>query len=180
MNKYTARIPQAAKVLNECLTLAEQASRELRTISYLLHPPMLDEAGLAQTLRWYVEGFTRRTQIQVELEIGLPDNESLPQEIERTILRVVQECLTNVYRHSGSSASGVRLDRSDHEITLKVWDEGKGIPGDLLDQSEDSAAKLGVGILGMRERVRQLGGQMSIQPRNPGTLVEVTLPLSIR
>jgi signal transduction histidine kinase len=168
---------RAAQALAESQDLARQASRELRTFSFLLHPPVLDEAGLAQALRWYIDGFTQRTSVEVHFEISPLEFERLPPDMETTLLRIVQESLTNVYRHSGSKLAGVRVVRGSGAITLQVWDEGKGLAQNL--DGSDAPASLGVGILGMRERVQQLGGTLEVQPNNPGTLIEVVLPLQL-
>ena len=166
---------RAAQALAESQDLARQASRELRTFSFLLHPPVLDEAGLAQTLRWYIDGFTQRTSVQVRFEISPPEIERLSPGLETTLLRIVQESLTNVYRHSGSNLAGVRVAKGNSAITLEVWDEGKGLAEGL--NGSKAPATLGVGILGMRERVHQLGGTLEVQSNNPGTLIKVVLPL---
>jgi PAS domain S-box-containing protein len=165
---------RAGQAVKESLELARQASRELRTFSFLLHPPVLDEAGLPQALRWYIEGFTQRTSVEVDFELSPPEFERLSADLETTLLRIVQESLTNIYRHSGSKVAGVRVVKGSSEITLEVWDEGKGLP-QTLDGSEGSASP-GVGILGMRERVQQLGGTLAVHSKNPGTLIEVVLP----
>jgi PAS domain S-box-containing protein len=166
---------RAAQAIKESLELARQASRELRTFSFLLHPPVLDEGGLSQALRWYIEGFTQRTSVEVDFEVSPPEFERLPPDLETTVLRIVQESLTNVYRHSGSKVAGVRVVKGRRAITLEVWDEGKGL-SQSLDGSEGVASP-GVGILGMRERVQQLGGTMEVRSNNPGALIEVVLPL---
>ena len=178
-NQYVDPVchPQAAKALSDCLSLADQASREVRTFSYLLHPPLLDQAGLAQALQWLVEGFAQRTKIRVDLELSPPKLERLPRDTETALFRIVQECLTNIYRHSESSTAVVRLDWNSKETILQVEDQGKGMPK-TLGQGDGKPAALGVGIRGMRERVRQLGGSMDIRSGNPGTLVEVVLPSS--
>jgi len=165
---------RAAQAVKESLELARQASRELRTFSFLLHPPVLDEAGLPQALRWYIEGFMQRTSVEVDFEISPPEFERLSPDLETTLLRIVQESLTNVYRHSGSKVAGVRVVKGSSAITLEVWDEGKGLP-QSLDGSEGPASP-GVGVLGMRERVQQLGGTLAVHSKNPGTLIEVVLP----
>ena len=167
---------KALKCLVEALALAEQASHEIRTFSYLLHPPMLDEAGLPFALRWYVEGFAARTGIEVDLDLS-PDVGRLPGDVETALFRIVQECLTNIHRHSGSPTASIRLEQDDHQIRLEVADEGKGLPAGLFAETDGGPAKLGVGIRGMRERVRQLGGQLEIKPGKPGTIVKVLLPL---
>ena len=165
---------RAAQALSESQDLARQASRELRTFSFLLHPPVLEEASLPQTLRWYIDGFTQRTSVEVHFELSPPEFERLSPDLETTLLRVVQESLTNVYRHSGSRTAGVRVAKGSSAISLEIWDKGKG----LAESGADGApASLGVGILSMRERVQQLGGTLEVQSNNPGTLIQVVLPL---
>jgi len=154
------RVVKEAGKISDSTSLVNDISTEIRTISHLLHPPLLDEAGLASALRWYIEGFTERSNIRVELE--LPDHfDRLSRDLETAIFRLVQECLTNVHRHSESAVARIRLIRSEDEIRLEVVDEGKGIPvekqADLL-----SCGTPGVGIRGMRERLRQLGGTLEI------------------
>ena len=168
---------KALKCLVEASELAEQASREIRTFSYLLHPPMLDEAGLPFALRWYVDGFAERTRIQVDLDVS-PDLGRLSGDVETALFRIVQECLTNIHRHSGSPTARIQLGRDGQQISLEVADEGRGLPEAAFLESDGGPAKLGVGIRGMRERVRQLGGRLEIRPGKPGTIVEVILPLS--
>jgi PAS domain S-box-containing protein len=166
---------RTAQALAESLDLASQVMRELRTLSFLLHPPVLDEAGLAQTLRSYISGFMQRTSVKVRLKVSPQEFERLSPDFETAIFRIVQESLANVHRHSGSKVAGIRLVKRSSTIKLHVWDEGKG-----LSQSQEGGgipASIGVGILGMRERVKQLGGSMEVRSRNPGTLIEVVLPL---
>jgi PAS domain S-box-containing protein len=167
---------RASRSLAESIQLADQASREIRTFSYLLHPPMLDEAGLNQALRWYADGFGHRTGIRVELNVP-PDFGRLPSEVETAIFRIVQECLTNIHRHSGSATARILLHREPGRVTLQCTDEGKGIPQDVLGSDDGGSAVLGVGIRGMRERIRQLGGRLDVRRGDPGTIVEMTLPL---
>jgi len=140
--------PSAAKAIKECLSLVQQLSSELRTIAHLLHPPLLDEVGLASGLRSYLEGFTERSKIKVELELP-EDLGRLPQDLETSIFRVVQECLTNIHRHSESAVARVRITRSDAQISVEVEDEGKGIPAEKR-AAMDSGGSPGVGIRGMR------------------------------
>jgi PAS domain S-box-containing protein len=170
--------PRARKALTESLALADEACNEVRTFSYLLHPPLLDEAGLGEALRWYVNGFAQRTRIQVDLAVLPAEFGRLSPDIEIALFRVAQEALTNVYRHSGSSTAGVRLMLDSGEVTLEVWDQGKGLPEGSSKHSEPSPATLGVGIRGIRERVRQLGGRMRLGSKQPGAVVEVVLPIS--
>jgi PAS domain S-box-containing protein len=168
--------PGAAKAIHESISLVQELSRELRTISHLLHPPLLDEVGLASALRSYLEGFTERSKIKVDLE--LPDDLGrLPQESETSIFRVVQECLTNIHRHSGSPVARIRVTRSDNQITVEVEDEGKGIPPEKREVM-DSGGSPGVGIRGMRERLRQLGGTLEVNPNGKGTVVVARLPVA--
>lgn len=167
---------EAARRLEECNTLADQTIREVRTISYLLHPPMLDEAGLALALQWYVDGFVKRSRINVALQVP-KQLERLPQEVETAVFRIAQEALTNMHRHSGSSKGEVRLAVDTDHLNLLVRDEGKGIPADKLEDQLPDGGRIGVGLRGMRERVKQLGGELRITG-NPGTCIDVTIPLA--
>ena len=169
------RLAKISKAASDSLELAQEMSKEVRTVSYLLHPPLLDEAGLASALRWYAQGFSERGTIKVQLDV--PENFGrLPQELETALFRTVQECLTNIHRHSGSPVARIRLSRSAERIDLKVEDEGNGIPAERLDEVR-SATTPGVGIRGMRERLRQLGGSLEIESNGKGTIVEAWLPL---
>jgi len=170
------RLAQIKKAASDTLELAQEMSKEVRTVSYLLHPPLLDEAGLASALRWYTQGFSERGTIQVQLDVP-EDFGRLPQELETAIFRTVQECLTNINRHSGSPVARIRLSRSVDRIHLKVEDEGNGIPAERLHQVK-SATTPGVGIRGMRERLRQLGGSLEIESNGKGTIVEAWLPVA--
>ncbi|MGH9377642.1 MAG: PAS domain-containing sensor histidine kinase [Terriglobia bacterium] len=167
---------QTSNLLTECQTLADQAAREVRNLSHLLHPPDLDRIGLAAAIRWHVQRFREISGIAVDLDLqsGLG---RLPEDIEIALFRIVQESLTNVQRHSQSPLAKVRLTRLDNEIVLIVEDEGCGAPAELLKQLDKDGARLGLGVAGMEERVRQLGGRLSITPGNPGTIVEASVPL---
>lgn len=162
--------------IGEVLDLIQQLSQELRTVSYLLHPPLLDELGLPSALRWYIEGFAERSKIEVDIEIP-KDLGRLPADMETTLFRIVQESLTNIHRHSGSTRAEIRIRRSAHEITLEVRDHGKGMPA---SKKNGSAPQLrsGVGIQGMQERVRQLNGRFEIHSHSGGTTVTARLPLT--
>ncbi|PYX24638.1 MAG: hypothetical protein DMG87_03165, partial [Acidobacteria bacterium] len=165
----------AARACAESLHLVQQLSKELRTISHLLHPPLLDEAGLPSAIRWFVEGFAERSKIPVALEI--PQNLGrLSPEFETTIFRVVQEGLTNIHRHSGSSTAAIRISQGPEAIRLEISDRGKGIPAGV-QLGLAGAGRSGVGIQGMRERLRQLGGHLEIQSRRTGTTILAVLPL---
>ena len=163
------------RALVESRSLAEQCSREVRTLAYLLHPPLLDEMGLVSAVRWYTKGFTRRSGIQVVLyleEIG-----RLPEPIETALFRVVQESLTNVHRHASASTASIRLTTTAGTIVLHIKDEGHGL-GDDLARTKAAVPPLGVGIQGMRERIRQLGGTFNVEFTDKGTTVRVGVPLS--
>ncbi|MFZ0808623.1 MAG: DUF4118 domain-containing protein, partial [Candidatus Sulfotelmatobacter sp.] len=146
--------PRAAAAAAENSHLVDDITREIRTMSHLLHPPLLDEVGLSSAIEWYVSGFSERSQIDVQLEIA-NDLGRLGYDLEIAIFRIVQECLTNVHRHSGSHSAAVRLSRQDSRVRVEIHDTGKGIP---LEKQEDlsTSAKLGVGVRGMRERLTQL------------------------
>jgi PAS domain S-box-containing protein len=168
--------PRAAKAIQESVGLVQELSRELRTISHLLHPPLLDEVGLASGLRSYLEGFTERSKISVDLELP-EDLGRLQQDSETAIFRIVQECLTNIHRHSESPVARIRIRRTDIEVSLEVEDRGKGIPAEKR-QAMDSGGTAGVGIRGMRERLRQLGGSLEINSNDKGTVVVARLPVA--
>jgi signal transduction histidine kinase len=165
----------ASRALRENVSLAEQLISEVRTISYLLHPPLLDELGLPSALPWFVEGFAQRSKIHVKLELQ-PDFGRLPLDLEIHLFRIVQECLTNVHRHSGSPTANLRLSRINGLIRLELEDAGKGIPKEKL-ASLTSKGRLGVGISGMRERARQFGGTIEITCGGKGTQVVAVIPI---
>jgi signal transduction histidine kinase len=166
----------AARALSESLGLVKELSTELRNISHLLHPPLLDEAGLPAAIRWYVERFSQRSKISVQLDL-CPDLGRLPREIETTIFRIVQESLTNIHRHSGSCTAEVLLTRACGGITVEIRDHGKGLATENY-RTYTGLVTPGVGIQGMRERVRQLGGQFDIRSGQTGTSVAAMLPLA--
>jgi two-component system, NarL family, sensor kinase len=162
--------------LTESIHLAEQSMREIRTLSYLLHPPFLDETGLASALRWYVTGFTERSGIQVILE--LPESlERLPQDTETALFRIVQESLTNIHRHAESESARIRLQCDGATLVLEIEDRGHGMPKASLEQIVNGAGNAGVGIAGMSERIEELSGRFTIDSDEHGTTVRVHLPL---
>ena len=165
----------AHKALAEASALADQCSSDTRTISYLLHPPLLDERGLSSAVHWYADGFAERCGIALSLD--LPDGIRLPQQVETTFFRIIQECLTNIHRHSGSATASIRLQTATERVTLEVRDQGKGMPPTQLKRCNGAAQTVGAGIAGMRERVRQLGGQLEIESAPQGTTVRAVLPL---
>src|SRR4051794_23352762 len=167
------------EVLAHCARLTEQCMPEIRTISYLLHPPMLEEFGLGPALRWYLGGFGKRSGIEATLELD-PELGRMPADVELTVFRIVQECLTNVHRHSGSRTARITVRREGAEVSVSIADEGRGISPDILDQHADSSATLGVGIAGMRERLGHLGGRLVITARAPGTTITGLIPIPDR
>ena len=164
--------PQALKTCSESLDLVKELSRELRTISHLLHPPLLDEAGLPSAVRWYVEGFAERSKIRVNLDLDA-NLGRLSSECETAIFRIVQESLTNIHRHSGSPTASISISRTRRQVRLEVHDQGKGIS---VQKQRNSGSMKGVGIQGMHERVRQLGGRLQINSGKGGTSVVAILP----
>ena len=166
---------RAGRNLSDAARLVRELSQEVRTMSHLLHPPLLDEAGLESALRWFVEGFAQRSGIHVDLELA-PELGRLSKEMEIAIFRIVQESLANVHHHSGSKTAQVRVGRDAQKVTLQICDQGHGLPAN--GNAETSGPALpGVGIQGMRERVRQLGGHFEIQSSESGTVVQATIPL---
>jgi two-component system, NarL family, sensor kinase len=167
--------PVAVNALSEIASLTQEISREIRTISHLLHPPLLDEVGLQCALEWYVEGFAERSRIEVSVEVP-KDLGRMRREVETTLFRVVQEALTNVHRHSGSHTAAVRISRMNGSIQLEIEDSGNGISEPKLANSLCSG-KTGVGIRGMHERIRQLGGAIDIRSSANGTAVRASIPV---
>jgi len=166
--------PDVARNVEESRSLIDQVVSEIRTISHLLHPPLLDEVGLISALKEYVNGFAERSKIRVSLDLP-GDLERLSRDVELSIFRIVQECLTNVHRHSGSATATVHLSHKPGEIQLHVSDQGGGINREIQDKFQAGLSS-GVGLRGMRERIKQLGGGMRIQSSGNGTSVIVILP----
>ena len=164
-----------ARVLAETSDLGAACSAEIRNVSYLLHPPLLDEFGLVGAIQSYASGLKQRTGVEVELKIP-PDFGRFSRELEAAVFRVVQEGLANVTKHSGSPIAIIRLEQDQDEIRLMLEDRGRGLPGGLRWQSS-GLVHFGVGIIGMRERAEQLGGQLEIDSNDSGTRLTLTLPL---
>jgi signal transduction histidine kinase len=164
----------AGKAVSENMLLVEQISDEIRTISHLLHPPLLDELGLGSALQWYVDGFSERSKIPVELTVpsGLG---RLSTEVETAIFRIVQECLTNIHRHSGSKTAAIRIVEDTGKLLIVAEDSGTGFPPDKLRLTSDGRS--GVGFRGMTERIRHLGGDLKIHSDHNGTVITAVLPV---
>ncbi len=162
--------------LDEARALLDRLGKEIRTTSYLLHPPLLDECGLASAIRWYIDGLAKRSGLFITAEI--PENlERLPVELETAMFRIVQECLTNIHRHSGSKTARILVGRHEVEsVLLRIEDDGRGIPPEILHHPT-GAAQVGVGLAGMRERVRHLNGEMKINSSPRGTAISIEFPV---
>jgi PAS domain S-box-containing protein len=168
--------PSLSETVEDTQNLVQQLSREIRTTSYLLHPPLLDENGLSQAIHWYMQGLKERTDLEIELSVP-EDFGRLPADLELTIFRIVQEGLTNIHRHSGSKTATLRLSRSADSVLLRIEDHGKGISPEKLAALR--AQRTGVGITGMRERVRHLKGVMDIESNGTGAIISVTFPVAM-
>lgn len=164
---------QADALIDDTSAMVEEMSRQLRTMSYLLHPPMLDEAGLLSAVKWYVDGFATRSSIDVTMDCA--DLGRLPGELDITLFRLIQESLTNIHRHSASKTALIRLGRNETAVTLEVTDHGKGFTPQRA--GGNSSPKFGVGIPGMKERVRRFGGTLDICSSPDGTTIKAHLPI---
>ena len=172
--EVTKLSPEVARLVPENAAMIEQINNEIRTISHLLHPPLLDEVGLPSAIRWLVDGFGERSNIQATVEISA-DFPRLPQDVEIAIFRAVQECLSNVHRHSGSPSCTVQLSYEGDQVRVEIKDRGRGIPATKLP---NLASTGGVGLRGMEERFRQLGGKLEISSGDDGTSIIAVLPVS--
>lgn len=162
--------------MSDIAALADQALREIRTTSYLLHPPLLDELGFTSAAHWFVDGFRKRRGIKVSLKLAT-DLERLPVEMETALFRVLQESLTNVHRHSGTSEVAIRFQRQAEIVILEIRDSGHGIPAEVMNRLEEAGAETGVGFAGMRERMNELNGKLEIESDGQGTSVRAIVPL---
>ena len=163
--------------LEQCTDLLTECVKEVRTISYLLYPPMLEEVGLKSAIPWYLDGFSHRSGIKTTFEFS-SDFGRLGRDAELALFRVLQEALTNVHRHSGSATADIQLARRDGVVIMEIRDHGKGAPPEVLQQSGSSwKASWGVGLRGMEERLRQLGGQLDVLTSEKGTVVRATIPI---
>ncbi len=169
--------PDSEELWSEAEQLMQQCMSEVRTLSYLLHPPTMDAAGFASAARWYVEGFGQRSGIKVSLDA--PDDLGrLPDAIELALFRVLQEALTNVHRHSGASEAHVFIREDAGQVVLEIQDNGRGIPEELLAHFRATGAGMGVGVAGIRERAWELGGSLEVESDSGGTRVRVSIPVT--
>lgn len=168
------KVPDARKQAAEVGSLIDEALRQVRSISHLLHPPMLDELGLEPAVHWYLEGLAKRSGMQTTLELEPKDFPRLPQKIEIALYRIIQETVTNAFRHSQGRNICVIVRQGKMDVTLAVCDDGKGIPDEVAALQH---GKLGIGIGGMKQRVAELGGKLRLVNARPGTTVEVVIPL---
>src|SRR6266699_2166426 len=168
-----------AALLAECRDILDKSITETRTLSHLLHPPLLDEAGFASAASWFVTGFSQRSGIPVSLDIP-PDLPRLPEAIEIALFRILQESLTNVHRHSRATSAEIKLDADAEQVTIEIRDYGRGVPKHILQQLAGEGSKLGVGLAGMRERIHELGGVFEVTSDASGTAIRATIPLALR
>ena len=172
--------PEKTKaLLAECTDVVGKSIVETRTLSHLLHPPLLDEAGFASAASWFVTGFSQRSGIPVELELP-EDLPRLSEAVEIALFRVLQESLTNVHRHSQARSAEIKVEVDAEEITMEISDHGRGMPEYVLQQLRGDGTRLGVGLAGMRERIHELGGTFDVSSGGNGTTVRAVVPLTIR
>jgi signal transduction histidine kinase len=176
LQRHCNKNPSVMALFSDAAKLSDQAIEEIRTMSYLLHPPLLDEVGFACAAEWYIEGFAKRSGLGVSLDIA-PDHERLPMNIEIALFRVLQESLTNVNRHSGAGQVTVSFLRQFDQVILEVRDDGCGIPAERLVQLREASAKMGVGLAGMRERMHELNGKLDMESDGHGTTMRAIVPL---
>jgi PAS domain S-box-containing protein len=175
----TTLSPEATGELAQCASLLDECVKEVRTISYLLYPPMLEEMGLKSAISWYLDGFAQRSGVKTTFEVS-PDVERPSRDVELALFRVLQEALTNVHKHSGSTQADIRLFRDGDSMILEVRDYGGGLSDAVFDDANANwYGALGVGLRGMNERMRQLGGELSLAHADPGTLVRAKVPMQL-
>jgi PAS domain S-box-containing protein len=173
MDQISQSWPALTGQIGEVTDMIDRSSQQIRTLSHLLHPPLLDEVGLLSAVRWYLDGLTKRSGIQTVLEVHPADFPRLAPELERAIFRIIQEALTNVFRHSGAQKGWVSVLQRESEVIVQVRDDGKGIAQTVSELRPD---KIGVGIGGMSQRAKEFGGQLRVINAHPGTIVEVVIP----
>jgi signal transduction histidine kinase len=169
--KHSAESAQHA--IADVIRLMDGILQQIRSVSYLLHPPLLDEIGLRSALGWYLDGLSKRGDIAITMEIHPHDFPRLAPELETSIFRIIQEALTNVFRHSRASKAYVTLERREGELAATVRDDGLGVPDEIVEFRDDS---VGVGLRGMKQRIKELGGELVLRNMHPGTLVEAVIP----
>jgi len=178
--KAPGGIPSVAlEKLNEASEMAKKCETEVRTLSYLLHPPLLEELGLASATNWFVQGFADRSGIDVTVDLS-PELKRLDHAVELTLFRILQECLTNIHRHSRSKTATVKMFADEKNVYLEVVDQGTGIPKRTLDSWSLAGPRGGIGIRGMRERLKDLGGSLQIDANKRGTTVRAAVPITAR
>lgn len=173
------QFPEKPEFWNECDQLLQRCIDEVRTLSYLLHPPMIEDAGFASAAEWYIENYSRRSGMKVEFSSS-GDLSRLPEHLKLALFRILQESLTNIYRHARAKKGSVRISRSPECVSLEIEDNGVGIPRDKLTRFNRNGTGMGVGLTGMRERIRDLGGKFELETGRGGTLVRVSVPTSKR
>ncbi|HXM68979.1 MAG TPA: sensor histidine kinase [Candidatus Acidoferrum sp.] len=164
-------------IVSDVAALADRAIEEIRTMSYLLHPPLLDEIGFSCAAEWFIEGFAKRSGIDVSVELSA-DRKRLPMNVEIALFRVLQESLTNVHRHSGAVQARVCFQRQNGAAILEVKDFGRGISAERLERLRETSVETGVGLAGMRERMNELNGSLELESDEHGTTIRTTVPLS--
>jgi len=166
----------ALEMASDVAQLADQALDEIRTMSYLLHPPLLDEVGFPCAAEWYIEGFSKRSGINIKAEIA-NSHQRMPKRVEIALFRVLQESLTNVHRHSGATDASINFQHDAEAAILEIRDFGRGITRERLLLLSGASAETGVGLAGMRERLRELDGNLEIQSDGQGTSMRATVPI---
>ena len=177
LDSLSAANGKLTELVSDCSDIVSKCLADMRTISHLLHPPLLDESGLASAVRWYVDEFSRRSGIAVSLDVS-PERMRLPADSEIALFRAIQEALTNVHRHSGASSVHIRLVLEGKQVHLEIRDDGKGIPQERLNRFAEGTAQTGVGLAGMRERFRELDGVLEISSAGTGTTLMIVVPVS--
>jgi signal transduction histidine kinase len=168
--------PTSLAIVSEVAELADQAIEEIRTLAYLLHPPLLDEVGFACAAEWYVEGFAKRSGIKVNADMAT-HRARLPKKMEVALFRVLQECLTNIHRHSGASEASIHFQHGADAVVLEIRDFGKGISEERLHLLSGASGETGIGLAGMRERLHELNGELEIESGVHGTCLRATVPV---
>ena len=168
--------PSKMALVTDVADLADQAIEELRTMAYLLHPPLLDEVGFACAAEWYIEGFAKRSGVNLSMEIAT-HHERMPRSMETALFRVLQESLTNVHRHSKAAHVTVCFRHQFEKVILEIRDDGCGIEGERLVQLRETSAETGVGLAGMRERMHELNGTLEMESEGRGTTIRAVVPL---